>query len=293
MKDLFKNASSSWVRYSRYEWRKDKNNKYYITPAPDAMPRIYDPLKEYQQMVLDALNVGLMIRQSTKRKIREAIMDFVSRYGLLGLMTALPTTPTFIDYKAVYFLTNHFIREEVLDTETYLGYFFPFEKLDFRKKGKESMWFIQNDRTMIALAMTFQKEPQAQVMCFMRNYAERFDWLEQVFQDWSFTFLSSFLFYEDAENLDEDTRDIYRQGMAAFGGIAPSYHVELRDRPTIVWDYHSLLLAIQMMFSFMLADETSHLTLCRNCMKAFFASEDTQEFCSGECERQYEDEDEE
>ena len=280
MKDLFKNASSSWVRYSRYEWRKDKNNKYYITPAPDAMPRIYDPLKEYQQMVLDALNVGLMIRQSTKRKIREAIMDFVSRYGLLGLMTALPTTPTFIDYKAVYFLTNHFIREEVLDTETYLGYFFPFEKLDFRKKGKESMWFIQNDRTMIALAMTFQKEPQAQVMCFMRNYAERFDWLEQVFQDWSFTFLSSFLFYEDAENLDEDTRDIYRQGMAAFGGIAPSYHVELRDRPTIVWDYHSLLLAIQMMFSFMLADETSHLTLCRNCMKAFFTSEDTQDCCT-------------
>ena len=106
---------------------------------------------------------------------------------------------------------------------------------------------------MIALAMTFRKEPQAQVMCFMRNYAERFDWLEQVFQDWSFTFLSSFLFYEDAENLDEDTRDIYRQGMAAFGGIAPSYHVELRERPTIVWDYHSLLLAIQMMFSFMLA----------------------------------------
>ena len=280
MKDLFKHASSSWVRYSRYEWRKDKNNKYYITPAPDAMPRIYDPLKEYQQMVLDALNVGLMIRQSTKRKIREAIMGFVSKYGLLGLMTALPTTPTFIDYKAVYFLTNHFIREEVLDTETYLGYFFPFEKPDFRKKGKESVWFIQNDRTMIALAMTFRKEPQAQVMCFMRNYAERFDWLEQVFQDWSFTFLSSFLFYEDAENLDEDTRDIYRQGMAAFGGIAPSYHMELRERPTIVWDYHSLLLAIQMMFSFMLADETSHLTLCRNCMKAFFTSEDTQDCCT-------------
>ena len=293
MKDLFKNASSSWVRYSRYEWRKDKNNKYYITPAPDAMPRIYDPLKEYQQMGLDALNGGLMVRQSTKRKIREAIMDFVSRYGLLGLMTALPTTPTFIDYKAVYFLTNHFIREEVLDTETYLGYFFPFEKPDFRKKGKESVWFIPNDRTMIALAMTFPKDPQAQVTCFMRNYAERFDWLEQTFQDWSFTFLSSFLFYEDAENLDEDTRDIYRQGMAAFGGIAPSYHVELQEHPTIVWDYHSLLLAIQMMFSFMLADETSHLTLCRNCMKAFFASKDTQEFCSAECERQYADENEE
>ena len=244
MKNLFKHASSSWVRYSQYEWRKDKNGKYYITPAPNATPIIYDPLKEYQQMVLDALNVGLMIRTSTKRKIREAIMGFVTKYGLLGLMTALPTTPSFIDYKAVYLPTNHFIREEVMDTQKYLSHFFPFEKPDFFKNGKDSLWNINGDRTMIALAMTFQKEPIAQVMCFMRNYAERYDWLEQTFRDWSFTFLSSFLFYEDEGKMDEDTRNIYRQGMAAFGGNAPSYHMELRERPVIVWDFHSLLLAI-------------------------------------------------
>lgn len=241
-------------------------------------------------MVLDALNVGLMIRRSSKRKIREAIMDFVTRYGLLGLMTALPTTPTFIDYNAVYLPTNHFIREEVLDTKDYLAYFFPFEKPDFYKKGKESLWFINNDRKRIALAMTFRKEPQAQVMCFMRNYAERYDWLEQVFQDWSFTFLSSFLYYEDYEDMDETVRDIYRKGMAAFEGIAPEYHIELRERPTIVWDFHSLLLAIQMMFSFMLADETSSLKICANCYQAFFTENEDDDFCCAECEEEYGDE---
>lgn len=161
-----------------------------------------------------------------------------------------------------------------MDTQKYLSYFFPFEKPDFFKNGKDSLWNINGDRTMIALAMTFRKEPEAQVMCFMRGYAERYDWLEQTFQDWSFTFLSSFLFYEEDEEMDEDTRDIYRQGMAAFGGIAPNYHIELWERPTIVWDFHSLLLAIQMMFSFMLADETSSLRLCKYCMKAFFAKSD-------------------
>ena len=290
MKDLFKHASSSWVRYSRYEWKQDRNNKYYITPSPNAVPQIYDPLKDYKAMVLDALNVGLMIRRSSKRKIREAIMDFVTRYGLLGLMTALPTTPTFIDYNAVYLPTNHFIREEVLDTKDYLAYFFPFEKPDFYKKGKESLWFINNDRKMIALAMTFRKEPQAQVMCFMRNYAERYDWLEQVFQDWSFTFLSSFLYYEDYEDMDETVRDIYRKGMAAFEGIAPEYHIELRERPTIVWDFHSLLLSIQMMFSFMLADETSSLKICANCYQAFFTENEGDDFCCAECEEEYGDE---
>lgn len=289
MMNLFKHASSSWVRYSRYEWKKDSSGNYYITPATDAVPSIYDPLKEYQQMVLDALNVGLLIRTSNKKEVREAIMDFVTKYGLLGLMTALPTTPAFIDYNAVYLPTNHFIREETMETEQYLDYFFPFEKPDFHKKGKESAWFTGNDRTMLALAMTFRKEPTAQVMCFMRNYAERCDWLEQMFQDWSFTFLSSFLFYEDDEELDEDTRDIYRQGMAAFGGIAPSYHIELRERPTLVWDFHSLLLAIQMMFSFMLADETSSLKLCKNCMRAFFAKDDTEEFCCPKCKAEYDE----
>ena len=57
MKNLFKHASSSWVRYDRYEWKKDKNNKYYITPAPDAMPQIYDLLKDYKPMVLDGFQV--------------------------------------------------------------------------------------------------------------------------------------------------------------------------------------------------------------------------------------------
>ncbi len=179
-----------------------------------------------------------------------------------------------------------------MDTQKYLSYFFPFEKPDFFKNGKDSLWNINGDRTMIALAMTFRKEPEAQVMCFMRNYAERYDWLEQTFQDWSFTFLSSFLFYEEEEEMDEDTRNIYRQGMAAFGGIAPNYHIELWERPTIVWDFHSLLLAIQMMFSFMLADETSSLRLCKYCMKAFLAKSDDEDFCSPACEAVYEKENE-
>ena len=134
---------------------------------------------------------------------------------------------------------------------------------------------------MIALAATFRNEPETQVMCFMRDYAERYDWLEQIFQDWSFTFLSSFLFYE-GDDLDEDTKDIYRMGMAAFEGIAPEYHIELRDRPTMVWDFHSLLLAIQMMFSFMLVDETAMLKLCPNCYKAFF-TENEDDDCCEEC----------
>lgn len=72
--------------------------------------------------------------------------DIAVKYGLLGLMTALPTIPSFMDYEAVYLPKNHFIRAESMSTMDYLDLFFPFVKPDVVKRGVESMWNIQNDR---------------------------------------------------------------------------------------------------------------------------------------------------
>ena len=73
------------------------------------------------------------------------------------------------------------------------------------------------------------------------------------------------------------------QSMAAFSGIAPTYHIALLDKPTIVWDFHSLLLGIQMMFSFMLTDSENLIKLCKHCIKAFVASRPGAVFCSPQC----------
>lgn len=135
--------------------------------------------------------------------------------------------------------------------------------------------------------MTFSDAPQAVNMSFQREYAERYDWLVTQFKDWAFTFVSSFLYYEDYDKVDETTRDLYRQGMAAFGGVAPTYHIALLDRPTIVWDFHSLLLGVQMMFSFMLTDEKMTLRSCKHCTKVFAAKHPNAAFCSPRCKNQY------
>ena len=163
-------------------------------------------------MVLDALNVGaLQMNRKGEAAVREAVMGFVSRYGLLGFLTALPTTPSFMDYEAVYLPKNHFIREESLPTQDYLSLFFPFEKLDIQKKGTKSQWNLTGDRAMMALALTMQDAPQAVSMSFQREYAERYDWLARQFKDLAFSFYSSFLYYNDYDVLDEMTRDLYRQ----------------------------------------------------------------------------------
>ena len=288
MKNLFERTSSNWVRYSEYEWKEAEDGTLYLTPAKTAQPGIYDPLGEYQRIVLDAINIGRMESQGrTAQEIQKAIQQFAVKYGLLGLMTALPTTPGFMDYEAVYLPKNHFIREESMPTEDYLNLFFPFAKPDVVKRGIESMWNIQNDRVMMALAMTMTDKPMAVNMCFQREYAEHYEWIKQQFTDLSYTYLTSVLYYEDYDKIPPEQRQLMQQGMQAFGGIAPTYRIALLDKPTIVWDFHSLMLGIQMMFSFMLTDSERPIRICRHCLQAFVAGRQSAVFCSPQCKNKY------
>lgn len=287
MRNLFEHTSASWVHYADYEWKKTKGGHLYLMPAKEAKPTPYDPMKNTESLVLSALDIGLkLFYHEQDGVVRDAMRDFARAYGLLGIMTALPTTAKFINYEKVYFPHNEIIKGEAMETMDYLKLFFPFHALDFKKDGMASLWNT-DDRMMMALMMTYQAEPQAMVMSFMRDYGERFDWLASVFKDWTFTFITSFLYYHDKDTLDEETLDLYRKGMAAFDGNAPTYHLELRDKPTLVWDFHSLLLNIKMMFSIMLTDENNPLRLCRQCSRPFIAPRSNSNFCSPACRDKY------
>ena len=121
-----------------------------------------------------------------------------------------------------------------------------------------------------------------------RNFFTGSDWLVKEFSDWAFTFTTSFLYYMDYDSLDEQTKNLYRQGMSAFGGISPTYHISLAENgPVIVWNFHSLLVMIQMCFSFMLTDSDCYMKLCKHCGRAFIASRKGNEFCSPKCKNQY------
>ena len=166
MKQLFERTSSCWVRYDKYVIRRDAKGVKYITAAPDARPQIIDPLEDAQAMVLEALNVGRLYfgDDIPESKRESALLQFVHHYGLLGLMTALPTTPKFMQYEKVYLPKNHFIREEALETEQFLDYFFPFQKLNIRKHKTEFIWEVEGDTDTKALAMTFASDPDARSM---------------------------------------------------------------------------------------------------------------------------------
>ena len=111
MNGIIGRTRSHWVRYSDYEWKPNADGVLYLTPVKNAKPSIYDPMKEYEQIVVDAMNIGrLCMGKKPDEEIQTSIREFALKYGLFGLMTALPTTPTFMDYEAVYLPKNHFIK---------------------------------------------------------------------------------------------------------------------------------------------------------------------------------------
>ncbi len=288
MKNLFEHTSAPWIRYSTYEYKAGSDGNLYITVSNGAKPEMYHPMQEAEQLVIDAVNVGLSaMHKVPKEELKESVLGFIKKYGFLGFMTALPTTANFITYESVYLPKNHFIKEESLPTENYLACFYPFGKPDFRKNGVESGWSV-TDREGIAITMAMGNAPQAVAMELQKEYAERYDWLVKEFTDWAFTFMTSFLYYMDYDTIDEQTRSLYCQGISTFGGIAPTYRIALeKNSPVIVWDFHSLLVMVQMCFSFMLTDKDSDMRMCKHCKKAFVASRKGNEFCSQKCKNQF------
>jgi len=138
MNKLFQQNSTPWVQYSNYEYRQAENYKLYLTPAAGAKPKPYNPLHNFEEIVIAALNVGILaLKRQDDNDLQAAVKEFVVNYGFLGFISALPTTADFTDYTAVYLPKNHFIKTETLSTSTYISQFFPFNKLDmFNTEGK-------------------------------------------------------------------------------------------------------------------------------------------------------------
>jgi len=289
MKNIFESKCSSWVKYSEYEYKKGADGQLYITPTAKAKPSIYDPFKNIEEMIIDALNVNPLGKKKSEDDIKNAVLDFVTKYGLLGFMTALPTTPDFMDYEAVYFPKNEFIKAETMSTKDFVDTFFPFKKPKYTKDKRSATWLPDNDVEMSALALTMGDRPMAMNISLSRDYSERYDWLKMQFKSWAFICMSSALYYidKDVHKADEAALYAYRLGMAAFKGISPTYHVALLDKPTIIWDFNSLLLCLQMMFSFMLTDDTKPIRVCKHCQNIFAAKHHSAVFCGHTCKNRY------
>jgi hypothetical protein len=285
MRDIFGQATARWIRYNDYECVQDRNGEWYVVPTAKSISGVYNPLENAETMIVDALNIGLrcMSRNPDENRIAAEICVFAERYGLLGFMTALPTTPEFMNYETVYLPKNRFIRDESITADKYANIFFPFQDDKLYKDVKPKKHYMADDGS-IKVSLAARDKPKAVEMSFQRGYAEPYDWLKTQFKDWAFMFCASFMYYEETDPM---MADLHRQAISVFDGNVPTYHIELFDKPTLVWDFHSLLLMIQMIFGLMLTDESRPLRSCKHCNRAFIATHPKAEFCGYNCKNKY------
>jgi hypothetical protein len=284
MRDIFGQATARWIRYEEYECMQDKNGEWYVAPTANTASAVYDPLEKAEEIVINALNIGLrcMTGEPDENRVAAEICVFAEKYGLLGFMTALPTTAEFMGYDTVYLPKNRFIRDESMASEKYAATFFPFE--DVLNKNPNPHKRYMTDDGSIKVSLAARDKPKAVEMSFQRGYAEPYEWIKKQFKDWALVFCASFLYYEEK---DPFMSDLHRTSISAFDGNVPSFHIELFDKPTLVWDFHSLMLMIHIVLGLMVTDENKPLRSCKYCNRAFIAKHPKSEFCRPQCKNKY------
>ena len=84
----------------------------------------------------------LVLGQKSEAVIEKAVLEFVTKHGLLGLMTALPSSPDFMDYEVTFLPKNRFIQERSMKTDAYQKLFFPFHDLQKMRTKLETQLIL-------------------------------------------------------------------------------------------------------------------------------------------------------
>ena len=281
----FYGKANSCDHVCNYEAKQDDNGEWFVMPTAEATPAVYDPIENAEQMVADALNIGLraLAPNQDNNRIAAEICVFAEKYGLLGFMTALPTTPEFMNYDMVYLPKNRHIRKEAMPSKEFAKQFFPFEDKINENPSPNRAYRKDDGSLMVSLAV--RNKPKAIEMAYQRTYAEPMDWLYTQFKDWAILYYATI-----AHNQEKDAREaeFYREVIAAYDGQVPSFHLEIFDKiPVMVWDFHSLMAVIHLVFGLLVTDDKQPLRSCKYCNRAFIVQHPKAEFCTHGCKNKH------
>ena len=267
---LFKNYDREWVIYEEYEIKTAKDGHEYVTAKTNQGAGLMDEYMDPERMVLEALRVGMIcLKEKQEEVIRRAVLRFISIYGPLGFITALPSTSHFLSDEKVYFPTNGFIKDRSMDTKKFINMFFPFEEPT--SLIRESKYINMSDP--FAEFMEFKRRKASPERCLIcqRQYAERYDWLVTQFKDWAFVMTTTEFYCDLQDKMGMDERSLLEHGMMAYKGVTPEYHLELHGDLELHWDFNSLMQRIQLIYYMMMTHEKYRIRECLRCGRLFIA----------------------
>jgi len=273
---FFESSSSGWVRYSKYKVMPDESGALYITPAPDAVFSIYNPLDVAPQMIVDALNIGrLMVAKSLNMGVvGRKIIIFAKNYGLLGFMSYLPLNRNYFHVENTYLVRTDIVDAEMIPTKDYMALFLPFEKEPVHLP--DFLPFRPAEMT---------GRPISYDVVFSNAYSEQLDWLASYFEGLYMHFAAS-VYYDKTD--DEYFRNECEGRIERFGNDGLAYCIRMRDgKSALQWDFNSLKLALETIYASYITGEGRPLRICKDCGKVFYTTSARAEFCETKCRNRY------
>ena len=75
--------------------------------------------------------------------------------------------------------------------------------------------------------------------------------------------------------------------LAVLDGTVPFFHIELFDKPVMVWDFHSLMAMIHLVLGLMITDDNQPLRSCKYCNRAFVTKHPKAAYCKPSCKNKH------
>ncbi len=262
LKEQFPSDISGWVKYSRYEYSQDRGQTM-LCPHPDSQPIIYNPLDVARDMLLDAINLGRQIKQETVDE-RAVVLDFVQKYGLMGVFADLPLNEDVLRGGKDVFITDNLFDfpTGTMELPKYLDYFFPAGYLP--KQGDRLGDITRRGHLYNSV--------------FSKDYGEEKKW----FKRYCLRLYSYFLACAD---YDRERRTV--EIVSEYQVKRLRYTIAAEDKPTLQWIFPSMKSVIDMEMALCVTAEDMPLRVCKKCGKVFYNENARSEFCSGRCRNQW------
>lgn len=288
--DLHNGFSGMWIHYNNYEFKKTDTGEVYICPTLSSRIAIYNIFDVENEILIDILNIGRVMENHEWYSFNEfspecdLILEFVRKYGLLGLMNYFPYNEDYIFQKKIYLPKyNDVSNETVLSANEYIRLFVPFPR-------ENGLTFDIQDSTM---QISYPNDEQNQFtnrddmrykIIASRDYCEKLDWFIK-YAKRLYKYYQSLLGYYNPHR--EKEHYVYGNEIRTFKAKGIQLGFNLQETPSIAWDFSSLRAAIDMIFGFLMSNPSQPVKACKHDNVIFYAKNPKALFCSERCRNQY------
>ena len=195
------------------------------------------------------------MKDATVEKAEEPILNFVNRYGLLGVIAELPLNKDFYNHELVFLDGNLFTASGVMETEE-------FEDL-FLEKAKPR------------ITKSFKLDDYIK----SKNYSEPITWIAEYIHELYEILLLSVKYKAEPDAVSFLLNDRLKTNIR--------YRLTVTDKIQMQYEFHSLMGVLNFTMANLLSAEGAPLKICKHCKKAFISQNKRAEFCSERCRNQF------